>query len=341
MKLISYFLIGFVWVLMHSQLYGQEIKKVGTSSAAFLRIPVGTKGIAMGSAFTAIADDGSAMFWNPGNIAALPKRSLYVHHSNWLPGLDFNYFGFSVPIQNLGVIGINVVSLKTEEMDVTTPEAPMGTGETFTGASMAVGLVYAKSLTDRFSIGANIKYLQERIFHSTANGFAFDIGTMFVTPFRNIRLGVCVSNIGTGMQMGGEDLNSYVDVAPTQEGNNDNIVAELKTDRFDLPIIMRVGIAYDLWNRESTRFTFACDGVNPNDNAQSINLGAEFALFKEFLLLRGGYNELFLEDREKGLTFGAGLNLNTLDFVNLAIGYAYQEFKYLGSVNHISIEIDF
>ena len=324
-----------------SRSHAQEVKQVGTSAAAFLRIPVGAKGIAMGSAFTAIADDGSAMFWNPGNIANQTKRSLFVHHSPWLPGLGFYSVGFTLPMEDFGVFGINMVSLKSDEMDITTPQAPMGTGETFTAASTAIGIAFAKSLTDRFSIGANFKYVNERIFHSSATAFAFDVGTVFVTPFRNVRFGVSVSNMGTKMQINGEDLNSYVDVAPTQGGNNNNIVAELKTDRFDLPIIMRIGLAWDLRLSAGSRVTFACDGVNPNDNAQSLNVGFEYATFKESLVLRGGFNELFLDDREKGLTLGAGLKIPQTGNLDLSLGYAYEDFKYLGGVNHISIEIMF
>jgi hypothetical protein len=317
------------------------VKKIGTSSAAFLQIPVGAKGIAMGSAFTAVADDGAAMFWNPGNLANQSKRTLFVHHSPWLPGLGYYYLGFSLPVENWGVFGLNVASLQSDEMGITTPEAPMGTGETFTAASTAVGLVFARSLTDRFSIGANFKYINERIFHSNATGFAFDVGTMFITPFRNVRFGVSVSNMGTGMQMNGEDLNTYVDVAPTQEGNNDNIVARLKTDRFDLPIVMRIGLSWEMRLPAGSRLTLACDGVNPNDNSQSLNLGFEFAALKESLVLRGGFSELFLEDRENGLTVGAGLKIPNGNGLGLSLGYAYQDFAYLGGVNHFSIEFGF
>lgn len=326
---------------LHLPLHAQETKKVGTSSAAFLRIPVGAKGIAMGSAFTAIADDGSAMFWNPGNIARQSKRDLFIHHSDWLPGLDFNYAGFVLSVPSVGVVGINVVSLKSEEMDITTLAAPMGTGETYNAASTAIGFTFAKSLTDRFSIGTNVKYINERIFHSSANGIAFDVGTLFVTPFRNIRLGVSISNVGTKMQIEGEDLNSYVDVAPTQEGNNDNIVAQLKTDRFDLPIVMRIGISWDVELPAGSRLTFACDGVNPNDDGQSLNLGVEIATFKDVILLRGGFNDLFLDNRERGLTLGSGLRIPYAADLGLIFGYAYQDFKYLGGVNHISLELTF
>lgn len=334
-------LIALVVLGLGSRVLGQEVKQVGTSAAAFLRIPVGTKGIAMGSAFTAIADDGSAMFWNPGNIANQAQRTLFLDHSPWLPGLGFYYAGFSLPMEGWGVFGINIVTLKSDAMDITTPQAPMGTGETFTAASTAVGIAFARRLTDRFAIGANFKYVNERIFHSSATAFAFDLGTVFATPFRNVRFGVSVSNLGTKLQMSGEDLNSYVDVAPAQGGNNDNIVAELKTDPFDLPIIMRLGLSWEVRLPEGARVTFACDGVNPNDNAQSLNVGMEFAVFQESLALRAGYNELLLEDSEKGLTLGAGLKIPSVGGFDLALGYAYEEFKYLGGVNHVSVEIGF
>ncbi len=322
-------------------IYGETIKKIGTSSAVFLRIPAGAKGISMGSAFTSIADDGSAMFWNPGNITAQSKTVLFLHYSPWLPGLNYNYFGFALPVETIGVVGVNIVSLRTDEIEITTVDAEMGTGETYTAASTAIGITYAKKLTDRFSIGGNVKYISERIFNTNTTGLAFDIGTMFETPFKNIRLGVSISNIGTDMRINGEDLNSYVDVAPGQKGNNDNIVAQMKTDAFALPIIMRIGLSWDLMLSKESRLTFACDGNNPNDNAQSLNVGMEFAPLRDILFIRAGYNELFLEDAEKGLTLGAGLNLNTLAYFDLSFSYAYQGFKYLGDVNHMSIELKF
>jgi hypothetical protein len=331
----------FTLLLCDSLIFGQGIKKIGTSSAAFLRIPAGAKAISMGSAFTAIADDGSAMFWNPGNITDQIKTTLFVHHTPWLPGLTYDYLAFTMPVSNLGVIGLNVVSLRTQEIEITTLEAQMGTGETYTAASTAVGITFARKLTDRFSIGGSIKYISEKIFNCTATAFAFDIGTMFITPFKDVRLGVSISNVGTEMRINGDDLNSYVDIAPDQHGNNDNIVGQMKTNGFSLPIIMRLGLSYDLLLSAQSRLTFACDGVNPNDNAQSVNTGIEFAPLGDLLFIRGGYNDLFLKDAEMGLTLGAGLNLSAFDYFDLSFSYAYQSLKYLGDINHISIELKF
>ena len=299
---------------LHTESISQDVKKVGTSAATFLRIPVGSRGTAMGSAFVSVADDVTAMFWNPGGLVRISNYSLLVDHSPWLPGLDFYYFGFVLPVKRWGIVGINITSLTTKQMEITTPVHPMGTGETFTASSTAIGFCYARYLMDRFSIGVNVKYIRESIYHCSASGFAFDIGTLYITPFDDIQLGVSVSNVGTKMQMAGEDLNVNVDIAPQQKGNNQSVVGRLKTEKFDLPIIMRVGLSWDVWQKKGSCFTIAADAINPNDNAQSVNLGVECAVINKMLILRAGYNELFLEDREKGLTLGTGLNVILKNF---------------------------
>jgi hypothetical protein len=319
----------------------QNVTKVGTAAATFLKIPVGAKAIAMGSAFTAVADDGSATFWNPGNITAIRRSLLMVHYSSWLPGLEYGFISCTLPLNKNGVFGINVISLGTDEMEVTTVADPMGTGESYTAGSNAVGFSYGRSLTDRFSIGTTLKIVQERIYHCSATGIACDIGTMFVTPFRDIRLGVSVSNVGTDLRMNGEDLNTYADIAPSQDGNNDEIVSQLKTGSYSLPVVLRIGLAWDWRLSQSAKLTLACDGVNPSDDAQSLDLGFNLNLFRGIASLRGGFNELFLKDREKGLTLGAGLAIPVVKDLPMVISYAFQEFKHLGPVSHYTIEIAF
>jgi long-subunit fatty acid transport protein len=335
--LLLFLAMGFNW----TGAVAQSVTKVGTSAAAFLRIPVGSKGAAMGSAFVSIADDATAMFWNPGGMARLTKKSLYVDHSPWLPGLDFNYFALALPFEGAGAVGLNVTALTTAEMTRTTIDQPMGTGETFTASSIAVGVAYAYNLTDRFSIGANFKYINEKILNSNATGFAIDIGTLYTTPFDGIRLGVSISNFGNSMRIDGEDLNVRVDIAPNQRGNNQSVVGRLKTNQHDSPLIMRVGLSWEALKSPQNRLTVAVDGLNPNDNSQSVNLGAELGLFNELLVLRGGFNELFLEDREKGFTFGGGVNLGIEGGLKFSGGYAYQDFEHLGGINRFSIALSF
>jgi hypothetical protein len=328
-------------LLLFANSNAQDVQKVGTSAASFLRIPVGSAGTAMGSAFVSMANDASAMFWNPSGLARLDRNSLLVDYTSWLPGLNFSYFGLALPFGAVGTVGFNVTALISDEMEVTTIDEPMGTNEFFSTNHIAVGIAYASNLTDRFSIGANFKYIHESILNSSAKGFAIDIGTIYTTPFDGIRLGVSVSNFGTNMRIDGEDLNVRVDIAPDQEGNNQSIVGRIRTDDFNLPLIMRVGLSWDLIQSEQNRFTVAVDGLNPNDNAQSVNVGAEYAAFGDLLLLRGGFNDLFLEDRIKGWTFGAAFNLDIPGGIGVNAGYSYQYFEYLSGINRFSIALKF
>ena len=334
-------LLILVLFLLAGEGFAQDVKKVGTSAAVFLKIPVGARGIAMGSAFVSIADDPSALYWNPGGLPRIEKYALMVDHSPWLPNITFNFIGLVLPMRSFGTVGISVTSLSTAEMDVTTPANPMGTGEKFDAASVVVGISYGRSLTDWFTIGGTVKYINERIFNSSATGIGFDIGTIYNTPLPGLRMGFSISNFGSKMRINGEDLNVRVDVDPTQLGNNQSVVAQFKTDEFDLPLIMRLGLSYDAWKSDESRVTVAVDGINPNDNAQSLNMGAEAAFLNELLILSGGFNELLLEDREKGLTLGASFNPRFSGNFGVNIGYAYQQFEHLPNVNRFTLTVSF
>lgn len=330
---------GLLLITVTTPLPGQVVNKVGTSAAVFLRIPVGARGAALGSANVARADDPSVIFWNPGGLSRLEGLQIAMDYSLWLPGLDFSFMGITMPLGQLGTLGLQVTRLGTEEMEITTPAFPMGTGQSYTAASTVLGLSYGRNLTDRFSIGASIKFLQERIFNSIANGIAFDVGTLFTTPFNGIRLGVSIANIGTKLQMDGEDLNIRVDVAPDQAGNNQSIVGGLRTDRFEAPLTLRIGTTGDIIKFQDVRLSWMADGFSPNDNAASMNVGTELALFQDSIFLRGGYNDLFLEDNIRGLTLGAGARISWSGGNYFTLDYAYQDFRYLGGVNRFTFNL--
>ena len=137
--------------------------------------------------------------------------------------------------------------------------------------------------------------------------------------------------------MQGEDLNIQVDIDSTIEGNNETIVAQLKTDEFDIPLLMQVGLAYEAFTYEDNKLVLSVDGINPSDNAQSVNTGAELFLFENMFILRGGYTEMFLTDRIKGLTLGAGINTNIEEYFDLKIDYAFQSFKHFNNVSRFTL----
>jgi hypothetical protein len=322
--------------------YAGGVTKAGTSAATFLRIPVGARAIGMGSSFVSMENDPTALFWNPSAITSIGTNALVADHSLWLPGIYFDFVGLVIPLGDLGTAGLSTTILHTDDMEVTTPAQPMGTGEMFNASSFAVGLTYSRELTDRFSIGGTFKYVRETIYNSYADAFAFDVGTIFQTPFAGIRLGVSISNFGTKLQMTGEDLNIRADVAPNQQGTNQSIVAKLNTDQFNLPLIMRIGISDEIINTSDFRLTLSADGINPNDNAQSVDLGGEIGLLNNKVQLRSGYKDLFLPNNEANFAYGLSLNdINVFSSVLISIDYAYQNFVHLGNSNRYTLIIKF
>jgi hypothetical protein len=339
---IAVFLLLAAMALSAHDCKAGETNKVGTAAATFLRIPVGARASGMGSSFVSLEDDPSGLFWNPSVLSSLRTNALVVDHSNWMPGIKFYFAGIVLPFGDAGTVGIGATMLRTEEMEVTTPQEQMGTGETFTASSVALSLSYSRSLTDRFSIGGTFRYIRETIYNTSASAIAFDAGTIFVTPFAGIRLGASISNFGTKMQMDGEDLNVRVDIAPAQEGNNQSVVGRLHTDEFDLPLLMRVGISGEVVKSEDFRLTLSVDGVNPNDNAPSVNVGGEIGLLNETLQLRVGYRDLFLDQNEFRLTFGLGVNrVKLVGDLSVSFDYAYQQYVHLGTANRFTLTMRF
>jgi hypothetical protein len=225
-------------------------------------------------------------------------------------------------------------------MKVRTIDEPEGTGERFSVSDLAFGVAFARNLTDRFSIGFNAKYIRQNIWNMSATGFAIDIGTLFITQFSGLKIGMSISNFGGKMQMLGKGTFVNYDLAPTQEGSNDRIPANLMTDKFPLPLIFRVGLALDVLKSGSNHLTLAVDAAHPNDNTEYVNLGLEYAI-NNWFFLRTGYKNLFMLDSEEGLTLGAGLKHRISRSVKLIIDYSYQDFGRLINAQRFSLALEF
>ncbi|MBN2200707.1 PorV/PorQ family protein [bacterium] len=324
---------------LHQALEGQGVSKSGTIAAKFLSIDAGARAVAMGGAFASVADDATAMFWNPAGIAGIRGTEFLVTYGRWLADIRTNYTGLVLPAGNLGTLGVNATFVTMDDMERTTVEAPDGTGEYFDAGSLAFGISVGRALTDRFSIGFNGKYIRESIYHSRAQGLALDIGTLFRTQFHDMRIGMSISNFGTKMRMTGDDMLVQHDIDPVQSGNNGNIKADLRTDAFDLPLMFRVGVSADLLKSAGgDRLIVALDALHPNDSTECVNAGCEY-VFRNRVRLRVGYKSLFSRDSQQGLTLGGGLTQRIGGTGNISIDYAYQDFGILNNTQRFSLAI--
>ena len=323
---------------MAAALHAQN--KVGTSAAPFLGIAIGPRAAAMGGAFSAVANDATAIYWNPAGIAGLGRSHIMVSHTNWLVNTSFNWAGVVLTLDNANALAFSMTQLDYGEEDVTTVQAQTGTGDRWSAQDLAVTLTYARAMTDRFSIGGSFKYIQEKIYHSTASAFAFDVGLVFVTQFNDLRLGMSISNFGSDMNFDGKDLLQRIDIDPKNKGNNETLTAKLKTDNWPLPLFFRVGLAYDLLRQRNMKLTLAGDVLRPSDNSGVLNLGAEFALYN-LLYLRGGYQSLFRDNAEEGLTAGVGFKITAGSAGRLYIDFAYADYGLLDNVKMFSLGFGF
>ena len=314
--------------------------KVGSTAAPFLGIAVGARALGMGGAFVAVANDATSLYWNPAGMARLSGYEVVLVHTDWISDLSFDFVGAVFPLKGAGALGVQTTMLSMGEMEVTNEIHQDGTGIFFDASDLAVGVSYALSLTDRFSIGFTGKYIQQEIWHESAEGVALDIGTLYTTPLYDMRIAMAISNFGTDMQMRGRDMLVLFDPSAIKEGNNSEILAELRTEKWPLPLNLRVGAAVDLLAKPNHMLTAAVSAQHPNDNTESVNLGAEY-WYQKMLALRAGYKSLFLTDSEEGLTMGVGFVPPLRAGFGLHLDFAYENFSRLGSVYKYSLSVTF
>lgn len=314
--------------------------KVGTTAGQFLGISVGPRAMAMGGAYVASNEDVTSIYWNPGAFQQAGKSQLAFSNTDWLVGTKFRWVGLMLNIGSENAIGVSLTQLDYGEEEVTTVALPEGTGERWSAQDLSIGLSYCRRLTDRFSVGATVKYVDQRIWNESATAFAFDIGLLFVTGFQDMRLGVSMSNFGGEMKMDGRDLLQRVDIDPQNSGSNKALVGTLKTDPWASPLLFRVGVAIDAYKDDMFKLTLAADALRPNDNEESVNAGGEVG-WNNMVFLRGGYKSLFGKDAEEGLSLGAGLKYTAEGFGAIEVNYAYTKFGLFGNLNTIALAVSF
>ena len=310
--------------------------KVGSAGAQFLKIGVGSKYQGMAEASVAAANDVYAMYWNPAGLVDVENWAVGFTNVNWVLDINLNYAAIAHRFEDVGVFGASVTVLSTDEQMVTTVYNQDGDGTTYDASSYAIGLTFARQLTNYFAFGASAKFLGEKIGNVDSKGFAMDFGTLLWTGFESLRIGMSISNMGPDMTFSGNALEVGYD--PEEgTGSNDPIKAELSTNPYNLPLTFRVGVAYDVEVGPKSIMTFTSEFKHPNDNVQRGSLGAQYAWDEKFFL-RGGYK--FNYDEET-FALGGGLQTAVSGDTHLYIDYAWQDFGRLESTQRFSVGFTF
>jgi Type IX secretion system protein PorV len=308
-------------------------QRVGISAMQFLKLGVGARGVAMGESFVAVANDASALFWNPAGLVLFEENQLVAARTEYVVDIKQDFFGGVYHLGAGDAIGAAVTSVHMADMEITTETQPFGTGRYFTFGDVAFALSYAKRMTDQFSFGATVRYAEETLDVLKMRSVMVDLGTYYKTGLGSTRFAVVISNFGADVKPAGTvTLLSGASTGTFQS--------------FSLPTVFKLGVALEPIQDENSRLTTSIQLNHPNDNSEHIRLGLEYA-WQETFFVRGGVKRtigqpLFSTDAtsEEDLSFGAGVRVPLgITFVNA--DYAYSDFHRLGTVHRISLSVTF
>jgi hypothetical protein len=313
--------------------------KTGTTVGQFLLIEPSARIAGMGNAGATVYGEIQAAYYNPAAIGHFGGNGVQFTHSMWIADITYDYAGAALMLGDIGNLYASLTALNSGEIDVRTVEQPLGTGERYTVSDVAFGLGFGRRISDRFSLGFQMTYLSETIWHSGMSAFAINVGTLYQISPSGLRIGASISNFGTRAKYDGRDLRILYNQNPQKYGGNRALPAELFTNDFPLPILFRVGLGMPVELDQNNRLTVAVDAFHPSDNTESVSVGAEWTVFNIFSV-RGGYQNLFLQDSEVGLTLGAGLQYVS-DNLTVNVDYGWANYGLLEKTQRLTVGVSF
>jgi len=324
-KNIYYLLIVIFCLLFADISYAQLFpnlggQRVGTSSLSFLKIGNSARATGTAETFVAVANDMSALNYNPAGLVLFNENGLTFTHTQWFVDTRLEHLG-GVFHFGSNAIGLSVISLRTEDMKVTTEYQPDGTGDYFRYSDLSVGVSFARQMTDQFSFGATIKYVEEADGLLKMKTVLGDLATYYKTGLGTSRFAVMISNFGGQVSPSGS-----VDLIGGRTANS--------FQKFPPPTLFKIGFAFEPWMDKNNRLTTSIQLNSPNDNAENFSIGGEYA-YKDFLFVRGGYK--FNVDAES-FAAGAGFKF-PISFAKANLDYSIAKYKELGFTQRFSLSI--
>lgn len=333
--LIRFLVISALILLPLTGVQAQQ-QKLAQTGFKFLYMSNDARISSMGEAGTSLRFGyASSMFYNPAGMANLDRLvDVSFGQTQWIADINYMHAGlaFSPWDNNFGVFGVSVVSVDYGSFYQTVRSSgERGFEElgTYSPSALSFGISYAKMLSEKFSIGANIKYATQTLGTGVTainefgyvkekfetNTIAVDFGVIYKTGFKSLNVGMSIRNF-------------------SQE-------IEFIEESFELPLTFKVGLSMDMMDiiqpdQDLHKFNLAVDATNPRDNKEYINLGGEY-IFMNTLALRGGYSSF---DNNGGFTAGAGV-MQEVAGVVLAVDYAYAPFDIFEAVHRFTVRFAF
>ncbi|MBN1350743.1 PorV/PorQ family protein [candidate division KSB1 bacterium] len=331
------FVTFLIIILLASLPAEAKMKKLGQAGMSFLAIGGSARAAGMADVFTFVKNDLSSVFYNPAGLATVEKRSFYFNYTSWIADMSVSHLAVSWNLDKYGVVALHgqLMDYGTFNGTAISDTDPKGYADIDVGdvSGLALGVGYGIRMTDRFSIGGNIKYVKQQLGQNQTfvadvvenkgnpkenkiDDLAFDFGTTYDTGIRSIVLSMSIRNYAQQQLFENEE--------------------------FMIPQTYKIGISADLFQLlpyspgENHSALLAIEGVDPSDRPEFLNLGLEYTLMN-MISLRGGWAAQRAQDGVGGICAGAGFNLNTEAFSG-RVDLAYSDFgSILGSVMRVSL----
>ncbi|MEE9168074.1 MAG: PorV/PorQ family protein [Candidatus Neomarinimicrobiota bacterium] len=328
--IITRLLIIMMILASGSYLTGQN-KKLGQTGFQFLSVTSDARAAGMGGAMTTVEAYSASLFFNPAGMARVPNLlDVRFNQNEWIADIMHNSFSLSFRPGGgeYGVFGLSLLSVDYGDIQgtmVAENEQGYVETETFTPSALAVGIGYARALTDKFSVGAHLKSAHQSLGKSVipvtdttntliknlARATAFDFGTIYFTGFKSLAFGMSVRNF------------------------SDEI--KFESEGFQLPLTFRIGVSMDVLDllpeKTFQSLLVSLDAVHPRSYPEYVDLGMEYTLAGMFAV-RSGY--LFNRE-EQGLTVGVGVQ-KRLKNIFFAVDYSSSPFGVFGNIQRLSLQ---
>ncbi|HJL75464.1 MAG TPA: PorV/PorQ family protein [Candidatus Marinimicrobia bacterium] len=311
---------------------GSDIKLAQTGFQ-FLSVSSDARAGAMGDAMTTLFTQSSSLFFNP---AGMSRQDNFINASlsqnHWIADIKHNAISVSVAPMNgkFGIFGMSFLHVDYGEMQGTmvwdNAQGFIDT-EIFSPSAMALGIGYAKSLSNKFSVGGQIKtasqYLGKNVVPETdtsqtvvknvTDALAFDFGTIYQTGWKSFAFGMSVRNF-------------------SQE-------IKFQTEGFQLPLTFAIGASMDVLDffpskPTAQQLVLSIDALHPRSYSERLNIGLEYRLLN-LLNVRAGY---LVNYDEQDFTAGIGIQKH-LGPIYIGVDYAYTPFGVFDDVQRLTLNI--
>lgn len=285
----------------------------GSPSAQFLTIGVGGRAAALGEAYSAVADDASALYWNPAALTRVEKRSATLMHASYFGESALEYGSYAQRLGDWGAFGLGFQYLSAGKI-TGTDETALDTGASFSPNDMAVTAGYAYRFREGalagLAVGGAGKFIRSTIIDS-ASTFGGDVGVLSPELFSRGRLSLVLANLGQGLRFG--------------------------ETREPLPLLLRVGAAA----RVLPRWGVSIEGVQPRAEGAYAGAGTEYVFSQgEGWSLAGrlGFNSRSLGASDGASGFAGGVGIG---YRPVSLDYAFVPFGAVGSAHRVSLTFAF